>query len=77
MKLLSVFHFLGVGLKNENLMLQEKQMLRGWIPAGGWGGAPPCPWSWASDAEARGAGPGTQVCTPEGAGAGSHTCHGG
>ena len=31
----SLFHFWGVGLKNENLMLQEKQMLRGWIPAGG------------------------------------------
>ena len=38
-------------------------MLRGWVPAGG---HHPVPGLGLADAEARSAGPGKQVCTPDG-----------
>lgn len=41
------------------------------------GGQNPVPGLGPADAEAGSAGPGKQVCTPDGSDAGNHTCHGG
>lgn len=50
-----------------------RKMLRGWVPAAGYH---PVPGLGLADAEARSVGPGKQVCTPDGSGAGNRTCHG-